>query len=95
MGSLGVESEMEREVFKDRIDKERHANGWGGWEGTECEVKPQKRRGMWRYSGMFPRDRIRSGDAEGGEKVLEGVWPERTLRKLGLSHLEEGARDFR
>lgn len=30
MGSLGVESEMEREVFKDRIDKERHANGWGG-----------------------------------------------------------------
>lgn len=29
MGSLGIESELEREVFKDRIEKERHANGWG------------------------------------------------------------------
>lgn len=30
MGSLAVESEMEREVFKDGTEKERCANGrWG------------------------------------------------------------------
>lgn len=64
-------------------------------KGAESEVRPPERRGMWRYSGVFPGDRIRSGDAEGDEKVLEGVWPERALRKLGLNHLEEGVRDLR